>query len=56
MQRVSSQRAGRHGITVLGLLLLIIAIVIAIIFLTRYLRDRPVVSVGVSAGVTSSAV
>ena len=34
----------RRGITVLGLLLLIIAVVIAAIFLTRYLRSRPAVS------------
>lgn len=35
---------GRQGITVLSLLLLIIAIVIAAIFLIRYLRNRPAVS------------
>jgi hypothetical protein len=54
MPRVSSQRAGRHGITVLGLLLLIIAIVIAAILITRYLRNRPVVSTQ-RPGVTASA-
>jgi hypothetical protein len=37
-------RAGSRGITVLSLLLLIIALVIAAIFLVRYLRDRPSVS------------
>jgi hypothetical protein len=34
----------RRGITVLGLLLLIIAVVIAAVFLVRYLRSRPTVS------------
>jgi hypothetical protein len=44
MLRGSISRPGRRGITVLSLLLLIIAIVIAAIFLVRYLRDRPAVS------------
>jgi hypothetical protein len=34
----------RRGITVLTLLLLIIAVVIAAVFLVRYLRSRPAVS------------
>jgi hypothetical protein len=37
-------RADSRGITVLSLLLLIIALVIAAIFLVRYLRNRPSVS------------
>ena len=44
MLRGSISRPGRRGITVLSLLLLIIAIVIAAIFLVRYLRSRPTVS------------
>ena len=38
----------RRGITVLSLLLLIIAIIIAAVFLVRYLRSRPAVSSGSS--------
>jgi uncharacterized protein YneF (UPF0154 family) len=38
--RLSSRRAGRHGITVLGLLLLIIALMVGGFFLVRYLRSR----------------
>jgi flagellar biogenesis protein FliO len=34
----------RRGITVLTLLLIIIAIVVAAVFLVRYLRNRPAVS------------
>jgi hypothetical protein len=37
--RVSSRRAGRHGITVLGLLLLIIALMAGGFFLVRYLTS-----------------
>jgi hypothetical protein len=44
MQHVWITRAARRGITVLGLLLLIIAIVIAALLLVRYLRSRPAVS------------
>jgi len=40
MQGSPSARFGRRGITVLALLLLIIAVVIAAIFLVRYLRSR----------------
>jgi uncharacterized membrane protein YidH (DUF202 family) len=40
----SITRSARRGITVLGLLLLIIAVVIAAVFLVRYLRSRPTVS------------
>ena len=35
------RRNRKRGITVLGLLLLIIALVIAAVFLIRYLRNRP---------------
>jgi hypothetical protein len=45
MQHGSSAPSARGGITVLGLLLLIIAVVIAAAFLVRYLRSRPRVSV-----------
>jgi hypothetical protein len=45
MQHGSSTPSARGGITVLGLLLLIIAVVIAAAFLVRYLRSRPRVSV-----------
>ncbi len=38
MPRLSSQRARRHGITVLGLLLLIVALMVGGFFLVRYLR------------------
>jgi len=34
----------RRGITVLTLLLIIIAVIIAAVFLVRYLRNRPAVS------------
>lgn len=44
MRHVSTASPGRQGITVLGLLLLIIAIVVAAFFLVRYLRNRPAVS------------
>jgi flagellar biogenesis protein FliO len=44
MQRGSNSRPARRGITVLSLLLLIIAVVIAAIFLVRYLRNRPAAS------------
>jgi len=40
MPRRSSQRASRHGITVLGLLLLIIALMVGGFFVVRYLRSR----------------
>ena len=36
----SSQRASRNGITVLGLLLLIIALMVGGFFLVQYLRSR----------------
>jgi hypothetical protein len=38
MPRLSSRRASRHGITVLGLLLLIIALMVGGFFVVRYLR------------------
>jgi hypothetical protein len=38
MQHDFTTRSPRRGITVLGLLLLIIAVVIAAVFLVRYLR------------------
>ena len=41
MSRVSILRARRTGITVLGLLLLIIALMVGGFFLVRYLRSRP---------------
>lgn len=44
MRHRSSSSGPRRGITVLGLLLLIIALVVAGIFLVRYLRNRPVAS------------
>ena len=37
MPRLSSQRASRHGITVLGLLLLIIALMVGGFFLVRFI-------------------
>jgi hypothetical protein len=40
MSRASMQRARRSGITVLGLLLLIIALMLGGFFLVRYLRSR----------------
>jgi hypothetical protein len=40
MPHLSSQRAGRSGITVLGLLLLIIALMVGGFFLVQYLRNR----------------
>lgn len=36
----------RRGITVLGLLLLIIAIIVAAVFVIRYLRTRPAAAMG----------
>lgn len=44
-----------RGITVLGLLLVIIALIIAAIFLVRYLRSRPAVSWAPPPALTSSA-
>ena len=38
MPRLLSRRASRHGITVLGLLLLIIALLVGGFFVVRYLR------------------
>ena len=40
MPRLSSRQASRHGITVLGLLLLIIALMVGGFFVVRYLRGR----------------
>ena len=40
MLRLSSQPARRHGITVLSLLLLIIALMVGGFFVVRYLRSR----------------
>lgn len=42
MRHLSTASPARHGITVIGLLLLIIALVVAGIFLVRFLRSRPV--------------
>jgi flagellar biogenesis protein FliO len=41
MKHLHSAASSKRGITVLGLLLLIIALVIAAVFLVRYLRSRP---------------
>lgn len=41
MQPVPTARGPRRGLTVLGLLLLIIALVVAAVLLIRYLRSRP---------------
>jgi hypothetical protein len=41
----------RRGITVLGLLLLIIAVIIVAILLTRYLRNRPAAALRMPAPV-----
>ncbi len=41
MRRFFSAGAPQRGITVLGLLLLIIAVIVAAIFLIGYLRSRP---------------
>jgi flagellar biogenesis protein FliO len=46
MHSFRSKLSSRRGITVLSLLLLIIALVIAAVFLVRYLRTRPAVSSG----------
>jgi uncharacterized protein YneF (UPF0154 family) len=40
MAQLSCSRVGRHGITVLGLLLLIIALMVGGFFVVRYLRSR----------------
>jgi hypothetical protein len=40
MPRLSSQQASRYGLTVLGLLLLIIALMVGGFFVVRYLRSR----------------
>jgi hypothetical protein len=48
MQGSRSTLSSGKGITVLSLLLLIIALVIAAVFLVRYLRTRPAVSSGPS--------
>ena len=50
----STLRSGR-GITVLSLLLLIIALVVVAIFLVRYLRSRPAVSVAPTSVILSEA-
>ncbi len=39
MARLSSQRSSRHGITVLGLVLLIVALLVGGFFLLRYLNS-----------------
>jgi flagellar biogenesis protein FliO len=41
MRQLITPSHRRRGITVLGLLLLIIALVAAAVFLVRYLRSRP---------------
>jgi flagellar biogenesis protein FliO len=46
MRYSRSAPEARRGITVLSLLLLIIGLVIVAIFLVRYLRSRPAVSMG----------
>ena len=45
----------QRGITVLTLLLIIIAIIIAAVFLVRYLKNRPAPS-GAAAPITASIV
>jgi hypothetical protein len=54
MQDGGSAHNGRRGITVLALLLLIIAVIVAAIFLVRYLRTRPAISS--TPAITSSVV
>jgi hypothetical protein len=54
MEDGGSAPNGRRGITVLALLLLIIAAIVAAIFLVRYLRTRPAVSS--TPAITSSVV
>lgn len=44
MEHPSATRNARRGITVLGLVLLIIAVILIAVFLVRYLRSRPAVS------------
>jgi hypothetical protein len=44
MARASIQQSKRRGITVLGLLLLIIALMVAGFFVVRYLRSRQAVT------------
>jgi flagellar biogenesis protein FliO len=46
MQSSRSKLSSGQGITVLSVLLLIIALVIAAVFLVRYLRGRPALSSG----------
>lgn len=45
MPRLITPSTRQRGITVLGLLLLIIALIVAAVFLIRYLRSRPVAAV-----------
>jgi hypothetical protein len=54
MQDGRSAPIGRRGITVLALLLLIIAAIVAAIFLVRYLRTRTAISS--TPAITSSVV
>jgi uncharacterized protein YneF (UPF0154 family) len=44
MRGLSSQRANRSGITVLGLVLVIIALMVGGFFLVQYLRSRQAVT------------
>lgn len=44
MEHRFASRNARRGITVLGLVLLIIAVILIAVFLVRYLRTRPAVS------------
>jgi flagellar biogenesis protein FliO len=56
MQDCRSAHHGRRGITVLALLLLVIAVIIAAIFLVRYLRSpAPVQSSRVSVATRTDA-
>jgi hypothetical protein len=45
----------RRGITVLGLLLLIIAAIVAAVFLVRYLRNRPAIQSSAVTVILSAA-
>ena len=55
MQYARSPRRNRDGITVLTLLLLIIAAIIAAIFLVRYFRTRPSLTRAAQATVLPAA-
>lgn len=50
MEPLLATRNAKRGITVLGLVLLIIAVILIAVFLVRYLRNRPAVSLPPTEG------